>query len=213
MAVTGVPSKGENMSGISSSFSNYSNKVVLAISLSNLLVTLALAGIVFVSFQRERSQTSLRDIAAGLERSQDGALGSEKSNQRGEVSASTSVERSKGSLNAEHSSEGKNSSFGKMLTLDQFTINLATVGGVSPKFVRVDVALEVPGVDSEAEVNAKMPQVRNVIIDLFNSKRSTDLSTVDGREALKEDIRNALNSFMMNGKITGVFFTSFAVSS
>jgi flagellar basal body-associated protein FliL len=35
---------------------------------------------------------------------------------------------------------------------------------------------------------------------------------VDGREYLKDEIRNALNTFLVNGKIKGVFFTSFALA-
>ena len=58
-----------------------------------------------------------------------------------------------------------------------------------------------------------MPQVRNVIIDLFNSKRPADLASADGRDYLKEEIRNSLNSFMVSGKIKGVFFTNFALTS
>jgi flagellar FliL protein len=58
-----------------------------------------------------------------------------------------------------------------------------------------------------------MPQVRNAIIDLFNSKSPTDLANAEGRDYLKEEIRNALNGFMVTGKVKGVFFTNFALSS
>jgi len=64
----------------------------------------------------------------------------------------------------------------------------------------------------EKEIQAKMPQVRNAIIDLFNSKRPNDLVSAEQREYLKEEIRNALNSFMTNGKVKGVYFTNFAVT-
>ena len=100
-----------------------------------------------------------------------------------------------------------------MLPLEQFTVNLSTPGSVTPKFIRDNVSLEVPNEEAEQEVSVKMPQVRNVIIDLFNSKRLADLSTTDGREYLKEEIKNAINGFMVNGKVRGVFFTNFALSS
>ena len=58
-----------------------------------------------------------------------------------------------------------------------------------------------------------MPQVRNTIIDLFNSKRPGDLIQSEGRDYLKEEIRSALNGFMTTGKVKGVFFTNFALSS
>jgi flagellar protein FliL len=100
-----------------------------------------------------------------------------------------------------------------MVTLEQFTVNLSTPGSVNPKFVRVNISLEVPTEDAEAEVTTKLPQVRNAIIDLFNSKRPADLATAEGRDYLKEEIRNALNGFLVNGKVRGVYFTNFALSS
>jgi flagellar FliL protein len=83
---------------------------------------------------------------------------------------------------------------------------------VNPKFVRVNISLEVPTDDTESEVTSKMPEVRNVIIDLFNSKRPADLANADGREYLKEEIKNAINGFMVSGKIRGVYFTNFAMA-
>ena len=99
------------------------------------------------------------------------------------------------------------------MTLDQFTVNLSTPGSASPKYVRVNISLEVSSEDAELEVNSKMPQVRNAVIDLFNSKRPGDLATAEGRDYLKEEIRNALNAFMVTGKVKGVFFTNFALTS
>ncbi len=58
-----------------------------------------------------------------------------------------------------------------------------------------------------------MAQVRNTIIDLINSKKPSDLDTPEGREYLKDEIKNALNGFLNTGKVRGVFFTNFAVSS
>jgi flagellar FliL protein len=103
--------------------------------------------------------------------------------------------------------------FGRMISLEQFTVNLSTSGTIQPKFARVNIAIEVPSEDAELEINQKMPRVRNTIIDLFNSKRPIDLQNTEGRNLLKEQILNALNSFLVTGKVKGVFFTSFAVSS
>jgi flagellar basal body-associated protein FliL len=52
-----------------------------------------------------------------------------------------------------------------------------------------------------------------VVIDLFNSKRPSDLATGEGRDYLKEEIKNAINGFMVSGKVKGVFFTNFALTT
>jgi flagellar basal body-associated protein FliL len=167
---------------VNSNQNNNSNRIGLVLGLVNLLVTFAMAGVLFVSFQRDRRQPTVQDIVANHQ--EDPAQEVKK----------------------------KPVEFGKMITLDQFTVNLSTAGTVNPKYVRVNISVEVPDEDSEREVNAKMPQVRNVIIDLFNSKRPVDLSTGEGRDYVKEEIKGALNSVMNVGKIKGVFFTNFAVS-
>jgi flagellar FliL protein len=175
-------------------------KLVTILTLVNLIATLAMVAVLFITFQRDKKKPAVEDIATRTEASApaEGAKG-----EHGEAKAGEGKEGA-----AKESSE-----FGKMVTLDQFTVNLSTPGSVTPKFVRVNVSLQVPSTDVENEVNSKMPQVRNAIIDLFNSKRPADLANAEGRDYLKEEIKNALNGFMVNGKVQGVFFTNFAVSS
>ncbi|OFZ21035.1 MAG: hypothetical protein A2X94_06805 [Bdellovibrionales bacterium GWB1_55_8] len=178
---------------VSASSGGGGSKLVLILTGINTLVTLGMLGILFVAFQRDQKTPAIEDLAANSPAAQgDG---------KGEHGA-------KGAAEAK-----KPTNFGKMVTLDQFTVNLATPGSVNPKFVRVNISLEVPNEDSESEVNLKMPQVRNVVIDLFNSKRPADLATAEGRDYLKEEIRSALNAFLVTGKVKGVFFTNFALSS
>lgn len=179
------------------------NKLVMILSLVNIVATLAILGLLFVSFQKEKSATSVADIdpAAGEHAAADAKGGEHGGGGGGEHGAAAGKK------------DDASGRFGKMVTLDQFTVNLATPGSSSPKFVRVNISIEVPTNDSESELNQKMPQVRNIIIDLFNSKRAQDLATPESREFLKDEIKNALNGFMVTGKVRGVFFTSFAVTS
>jgi len=171
-------------------------KLQLILTAVNLLVTLAMVAVVFISFQRDKKKPGVEDISTHEE-----------------------AEGAKGEGHGEGHGEGKEASskksleFGKMIPLEQFTVNLSTPGTSTPKYVRVNISLEVPNGDTESEVTQKMPQVRNAIIDLVNSKRVSDLATGEGRDYLKDEIKGALNSFMVTGKVKGVFFTSFSVSS
>ncbi|HAR41900.1 MAG TPA: hypothetical protein DCS07_04600 [Bdellovibrionales bacterium] len=176
------------------------SKLVLALTGVNILVTLAMIAILFISFQKEKKHSSVNDISTASAANEGSAEGADK-------------EGAPGGGKPGEGAKKRASDFGKMVTLEQFTVNLATPGSVNPKFVRVNISLEVPSEDSEAEVNLKMPQVRNVIIDLFNSKRPADLATAEGRDYLKDEIRTAINTFLMTGKVKGVFFTSFAMTT
>jgi flagellar FliL protein len=173
-------------------------KLTTILTALNVLVSLGMAGVLFVSFQKEK-KAAVEDIVANPPESAEG-----EKKKEGEAGAHGEAKGGPAKKAVE---------FGRMVTLEQFTVNLSTPGSVNPKFVRVNISLEVPNDDAESEVNQKMPQVRNAIIDLFNSKRPSDLATAEGRDYLKEEIRNALNGFMVTGKVKGVFFTNFAVSS
>ncbi len=187
-------------------------KLVMIISGVNLLATLGIVAVLMISFNRDSKKPKVEDIVAEGASAHGGAK--EEGGEHGGSGEHGGGEHGSG---GEHGGAGEAKkpigNFGKMLTLDQFTVNLSTPGTVNPKFVRVNISIEVPTADAESEVTQKMPQVRNAIIDLFNSKRPADLATAEGRDYIKEEIRNALNSFMVSGKVKGVFFTGFAVSS
>jgi flagellar FliL protein len=176
------------------------SKLVLILSAVNTLAVLGMVAILFISFQKEKKKPSIGDISTA-----DAPSDSAKGEKGGEGKGKEGEKGKEGD-------KKKSADYGKMVTLDQFTVNLSTPGSVNPKFVRVNISLEVPTDDTEGEVTSKMPEVRNVIIDLFNSKRPADLANAEGREYLKEEIKNAINGFMVSGKIRGVYFTNFAMA-
>lgn len=174
-------------------------KLVLILSAVNLLVTAGMLSLIIITFQREKHKPSVEDITTHSEG-------------EGEKEGAAEGEGAKGEGEKNLLSLKKNTSYGRMVTLEQFTVNLSTPGSVAAKYVRVNMALEVSNEDIESEINARLPQVKNTIIDLFNSKRPADLVDVEGKEYLKEEIKNALNGFLVSGKIKNVFFTSFALA-
>lgn len=186
------------------------SKMVTILTLVNLLVTAGIGGVVFISFKKSQTP-AVTDIS--VEGEEHGARGETGGGE--EHGAAPAGEH--GAASAGEHGEAKGKSAGdptrRMVTLEQFTVNLTTPGSAGAKFVRVNIALELPSPEAETEITSRMPQVRNTIIDLFNSKRPGDLATAEGRDYLKEEILTAINAFMVNGKVRGVFFTSFAVST
>lgn len=159
------------------------NKLGVILSIVNLLFTLGIGGVVFLQFQKDKHKETVADISA------EGDHGADP-----------------------HAADAAKEPATKIVTLEQFTVNLATTVGTPPRYARVVIAVELASDEAVQEINQKMPQVRNAIIDLFNSKRPADLQTGEGRNFLKEEIRNALNSFLIAGKVKGVFFSNFAVN-
>ncbi|MCM0605709.1 MAG: flagellar basal body-associated FliL family protein [Xanthomonadaceae bacterium] len=182
------------------------NKMVMILTLVNLVVTMVIAGIVFISFKKDNTQPRSTDILAEEEH---GSSEGEKA-AGGHGAPATSGHGGGGGHGEEKSASSKKS--GKIVTLEQFTVNLATSGSITPKYARVNISIEVGSDDVDSEISQKLPQVRNTVIDLFNSKRPSDLGSVDGRNYLKDEIRNSINSFLVSGKIKNVFFTNFSIS-
>ncbi len=185
------------------------NKLVVILTAVSVVASLATVAISLIAFQKDKGQARVEDIAV----SDAHGGGAAEGGGGGHGEAKPDAHGGGGGGAHGKSDSKKGGDFGKMVTLEQFTVNLATAGSVNPKFVRVNISLEVPNGETEGEVVQKMPQVRNAIIDLFNSKRPSDLVNAEGRDYLKEEIRNALNGFMVTGKVKGVFFTNFALSS
>ena len=170
------------------------NKLVLIMTLVNSVATIAIVVLLFISYQKEKSHPGIEDIVEHGESHEEKADAQGGGGEHGVVAKTGGRE------------------FGKIIPLEQFTVNLSTVGSVNPKFARVSISIEAPNADIEMELGQKMAQVRNAIIDIFNSKKPNDLASVEGRTYLKEEVKNAINNFLVTGKISGVFITNFAVS-
>jgi flagellar FliL protein len=182
-----------------SSSSSGGGKLPALLGVLNLLLTVGIGAIVFLQFQKDKHHEAVSDIKVEAPATAEG--GGEHGEKKEEG-------------HGEHGGEaGKTAANDKLITLEQFTVNLSTSPGTPSRFARVVVAVEVTSSEASSELTSKMAPVRNSIIDLFNSKRPADLQTGEGRNFLKEEIRNALNSFLVTGKVKGVYFSNFQVSS
>lgn len=189
------------------------SKIVMILSVVNLVVVIVVAAFVFISFKKENSAEKITDISpeeevASAHGESKGGHGEAKSEHGGGGGGGHGGGGEHGGGGSAKKKEGS-----RWVTLEQFTVNLNTPGGSAQRFVRVNISVEAENEEVEAEVQAKMPQVRNTIIDLFNSKRPGDLANGEGRDFLREEIRAALKSFILTGKVKGVYFTNFAVTS
>ncbi len=180
------------------------SKLVVILTLVNLLVSVGVGAVLFISHKKDKQAAAVTDIQPGEE---------PKAEEHGGGHGGGG-EHGGGHGGGEHGGGAKEKPKGeaRMVNLDQFTVNLSTPGASQQKFVRVNISIEVATEEAESEIQGKMPQVRNSIIDLFNGKRPTDLQSAEQRDFLKEEIKNALNSFMSTGKVKGVYFTNFAVT-
>lgn len=105
--------------------------------------------------------------------------------------------------------EGSLAEVGIMFPLDLFTVNLLSESG--RRYLKVEMNLELEGEELALELETKKPVLRDVIIRILSGKSLEEISTIKGKETLKEEIVNDLNQRVKDGKIKNVYFTDFVV--
>lgn len=96
---------------------------------------------------------------------------------------------------------------GKVVPLETFIVNLA--GSKGRKVAKVNMELEVQGEHILDEIEKRKAQIRDIIIIILSSKTYEDVSSREGKDGLRNEVKDTINSFLVQGKITNVFFTEF----
>jgi flagellar protein FliL len=94
---------------------------------------------------------------------------------------------------------------GKVIPLETFIVNLANSKG--RKVLKVNMELEVAGTDIVQEIDNRKAQIRDFIIIILSVKTYEQISTKEGKDDLRTEIKDKVNSFLSKGKITNVYFT------
>ncbi|MDD2833996.1 MAG: flagellar basal body-associated protein FliL [Methylotenera sp.] len=99
------------------------------------------------------------------------------------------------------------------LTLDTFTVNLQP--DPDEKFLQVDISLQVATPEAAEAIKLHMPAVKNRLLLLLTSKTATEISTVEGKQELSneivEEIKRPFSADAEPQDVLDVFFTSFVV--
>ena len=94
---------------------------------------------------------------------------------------------------------------GKVIPLETFIVNLA--GSKGRKVLKVNMELEVKGQEVIQEIENRKAQIRDFIIIILSSKSYDEVSTKEGKDGLRNEIKDNINSFLSKGKIINVYFT------
>ena len=96
---------------------------------------------------------------------------------------------------------------GKLVPLETFLVNLS--GAHGRKLLKINMELEVNNADVQEEIEKIKPKIRDYIIIIVSSKSFAEVSTKEGKDSLREEIKNQINLFLTKGQINKVFFTEF----
>ncbi|MCP4912329.1 MAG: hypothetical protein GY909_04355 [Oligoflexia bacterium] len=154
-----------------------------------LVNTIAMAGIAYFQFEMHKkmtAQSSIQDV----------------------------VKAEMAKVNGEETKEGTGEAVeedGILFPLEGFTANLAQGDGPR-RFVRMNAVLKFSKDSKEEEFKSRKPQIRDTIISTLNSKRPEELLKLEGKNFLKEEIKAAINSFLVDGNVIDVYYVSFQIN-
>lgn len=168
-------------------------KLILMILALNTIAILTVAVVVWIGFNKSSSKVTLGDIAAEKE----GGGHEEKAEE--------------GHGGGGHGEKGgeKKAEVVDNFVKESFTVNLADSKG--SHFAQVTVEIEVDNSFTKAEVDRLRPKIRDFIVVVLSSKTYEQVESVDGRDFLREEIRNKINGYLTRGQIKNVYFTQFIV--
>jgi flagellar FliL protein len=98
---------------------------------------------------------------------------------------------------------------GQLVTLDPFVVNLADPMG--RRYLKATMDVEVADATAANELTAAMPKVKDTLLLLLSSKSFEDISSMDRKIELKNQIVERLNQILGRGKVRNVYFTEFVV--
>lgn len=100
------------------------------------------------------------------------------------------------------------------LVMEPFTVNLQP-DGMGDQYLQVAFSLQVADEADLEAFKSYQPQLRSRLLMLLSGKKASEISTVDGKKALANEIlEQARQPFVPGSKptsATNVFFTSFVI--
>ncbi|MDT8364000.1 MAG: flagellar basal body-associated protein FliL [Nitrosomonas sp.] len=102
----------------------------------------------------------------------------------------------------------------KFIKLETFTVNLQSEED-DPRYLQVELVIKVNETSVVDTIANKTPEIRNQILLLLSSKKATEISTLEGKQQLSQDISEAIKQKIepeaLQADILDLLFTSFII--
>jgi len=98
---------------------------------------------------------------------------------------------------------------GPMVDITDFIINILDKN--ETRYLKAAITLELENEETVAEVNERMPQIRDSVLLLVGNKTFAELNDLQGKLQLRAEIIVRLNKLLKKGKVKGIYFTEFVV--
>ena len=101
------------------------------------------------------------------------------------------------------------SQIGPMYPMDQFIVNLYNEG--SSRYLKSTINFELSVAELSVEMDTKKPLIRDIVIKTLSAKTYEEISTIRGKESLKDELAMKVNQVLSDGQVNNLFFTDFVI--
>jgi flagellar FliL protein len=105
--------------------------------------------------------------------------------------------------------KGQESTVGMITPIEDIVINPSGTAG--KRYLCTTVALEAVDARVADEVKSREPQIRDFLIEILSRRTVEDLSSLETREDIREEIKETVNGLLVTGDVVGVYFSNFVL--
>jgi flagellar FliL protein len=98
---------------------------------------------------------------------------------------------------------------GKITPISDIVVNPSGTGG--KRYLCTTVALEAAAQVVADEVTEREPQIRDLLIEILSRRNVEELSDLQTREGIREEIKESVNDLLRTGDVVGVYFSNFVL--
>jgi len=99
---------------------------------------------------------------------------------------------------------------GVLVNLEDIVVTLAG-GGNKPRYLRININVEVPNALIAEVVSTRLPQLRDMVIMTLSDKTPEDLSTPEGKQGLRDELFRRIDEKMPEGTLMNIYFSDLVV--
>lgn len=94
-----------------------------------------------------------------------------------------------------------------VMPLEPFIVNLQVKGS----YLKATMQLKFSGKGIPKNAESELPKIRDAVIRTLSSKSAAEILTAEGKEALREEVKKAINTAFGSDKVVQIYFTEFII--
>lgn len=98
---------------------------------------------------------------------------------------------------------------GEIFLMEDLVVTLVSDDGT--RFLKISPGLECENSGVQAELEERMPEIRDMIINTLSGLTLAEAVASEGREALKARLLSDLNGTLTTGRLLNIYFSDFMV--